>query len=804
MKLVILDPGFEHSHAHHESVNQSIHNVFSKYGHEVLVVAAKNLEPQAAEQLRTSGMDLLPWFETPCYPKNAEELPLEEHLSFSDSFYLEIVDLYKSQKLDGTEHLLFHTGYSFHYYGLSLAMWRLRHLLEGKLLICAMFHPGARLSPGTNAVELLAPVEYLRHRLATRMLGVAQSDVSLKIELATSSQAYQSIYQKLWNKYVSVHPAICYRPVIEPTVSAEGQQFRKRVLLYLGGVKSNKGFEFSAQLGAMAARKLPEIQFIFHFNDQFPGSNAYELLIHELESAGSPAQNVEIVRGNLSNQAYDELLSTCDVYCTLYDPVDYQFKSSGVLWDMLRFSGKKWLVTKKTWLRDELKQLGVSHSAVTFGEIESALAEVERMTQEDFPTTGPSSSIGNDFYRSMLMRPFGEWVNEQLFDQDKSNPRGRRSSTRPSVLVIRTNYGHFGEVSGPGGFVPFLREMGFDVVEKKVNLGNDGLGNLPDSDQEMMSAMTSGYITSYQPNSIAVETEIQREAHQYDIVHFVDGEHCGLLSALFREKAGYLGGPKLVATFHQPRTILKQIVKNPSFLNHFDLIQLMTPDQANYFTNYVSQEKLICVPHGVAEEIMVQRPLDSAAGKELSKLSDLIKRRKVLLTVGNWLRDFDSLIATATKLRHRNDIMFVIVSKNLELDIKGIDNVLLLNEGISDDALHWLYREAELLFLPLLDGAANNAILEAMAIGLPIATTDLPAIHFYTSRLARVAEPDPDKYAKMLETFIDLLSDENARSKLSLELKNRATELNWKNVSLRMVESLYRPCLNELIRAASH
>src|SRR5206468_3316004 len=52
---------------------------------------------------------------------------------------------------------------------------------------------------------------------------------------------------------------------------------------------------------------------------------------------------------------------------------------------------------------------------------------------------------------------------------------------------------------------------------------------------------------------------------------------------------------------------------------------------------------------------------------------------------------------------------------------------------ISDTALLNLYNDSRLLFLPLIDATANNSLMEASACGVPIITSDLPAVREYTN-----------------------------------------------------------------------
>jgi glycosyltransferase involved in cell wall biosynthesis len=224
-------------------------------------------------------------------------------------------------------------------------------------------------------------------------------------------------------------------------------------------------------------------------------------------------------------------------------------------------------------------------------------------------------------------------------------------------------------------------------------------------------------------------------------------------------------------------------------------LHLLAPDQANYFALLVPPGKLTCIPHGLTPQLLatVSGPeLSQFAGSELpSGFQELAGEKKILLTVGNWLRDFEALLETARLALDQEDLLFVIVSRGLDLDTQALPNVLLLNQGLSDQALQALYAAATLLFLPLKDGAANNAILEAMARGIPIVATDIPAVHYYTNGLATVSAPEPLHYAEALQRCVSDFANAEERAELALKMNARARELSWELVATDMLHSLY-------------
>jgi glycosyltransferase involved in cell wall biosynthesis len=808
LKIVIIDPGYAHPHAHHQAVDLAIYRALAKKKVEVVVITAKDMDIRSRQQALLAGMEVLPYFITPCYPNCANALPQRQHEVLSELFANEIIALFESGYLQGDEEILFHTGYSFHITGIARAVWFLRNNIRGRLLISMMFHPGARvLDSDEQRLEMFDHREYLRHKFALNTLHTASARAGIEVMITAPCRAYQRVYQTLWPiGKVQIHPALGYQALL-PNNSFVNQS-RPRVLLYLGGAKVDKGIEFAARLGAAAALAIPEAVFIFHFNNEFPGANNFASLIDELKQSGETNLNVEVHYGNLDADHYDALLQSSQIVCVLYEPMEYEFKTSGVFWDALRCANISWIVTSNTWPASELKELRIPHVNVDYGNLNQGVEKLAELIQHisQHILSGYEASRVDQDYLQLLNSSFGDWIYKQFVSKTFSLESGsvtkvnlNYQSNLGRILVVRTHYGHFSKLSGPGGFIPHLRGLGYQVDEWLLPLGAEQLKSVNVQLQNKFNELTNGYLRSYQGNSVAIETKIQREMHNYDIVHFVDGEHCGLLSAIYNLKSRLTSKTRLITTYHQPQSILQQIISNPQFLQGFDHIHLMSPCQVSYFEPLVGIERLSVVPHGIAPELFYDKlPLtiiEKNTDEWIPGLDDAVCGRLIVLTVGNWLRDYESLLATAKQMIVNSNIVFVIVSKDLKLDSDKLSNVYILNQGISDVQLHALYAKASMLFLPLQDGAANNAILEAMAHGLPIVSTDLPSTRFYTDELATLTLPTPSAYVKAIEDTLMAQTAPDVRQQTFTGLRNRAQSLTWQKVALKMHIKLYAPLL---------
>ena len=275
-----------------------------------------------------------------------------------------------------------------------------------------------------------------------------------------------------------------------------------------------------------------------------------------------------------------------------------------------------------------------------------------------------------------------------------------------------------------------------------------------------------------------------RPCHQ--CVHYIYPENSLVAGDLWKN------GHRLVLSCHQPGRGLSEIESNPAFANFFralrqaERVVLLSSNSLPDYERFCPADRLAVIPHGIDVEFF-QPP--SAPPK-----------RPLILTVGNWLRDYDFWLETATRLaRARSDVEFAVVA--LPRVVRGVreraerelGTRVRFISGVSDTQLRQLYHDASVLFLPLADASANNAVLEGMACGLPILASDLPAVREYAGDAALNFKLGDTNVAAALDR---LLRDEPLRQALGAAARRRAvSEFAWPVIARR-----YRQLYDELLR----
>lgn len=254
-------------------------------------------------------------------------------------------------------------------------------------------------------------------------------------------------------------------------------------------------------------------------------------------------------------------------------------------------------------------------------------------------------------------------------------------------------------------------------------------------------------------------------------------DHPGVYHFLYPENTlAYFDKPipancTIVASFHQPESFYAELRNTEAGrrqlanLSKTDVSIALSKRQQGFLENMFPGTPSYFLPHGVDTEFF-------SAG------SSPRKPRQVLL-VGNWLRDFECARAVADAIATKDpSVQFIVVSnagnKHFFENAANVD----FRSGIPNEELRALYRESQLLFLPLKGAVANNAVLEASACGLPVMITQHAEMEDYSAEdnlfhFNLGLHCEPENIAIQLLSILNNREELNRRSLIQRKIAER-------------------------------
>lgn len=271
----------------------------------------------------------------------------------------------------------------------------------------------------------------------------------------------------------------------------------------------------------------------------------------------------------------------------------------------------------------------------------------------------------------------------------------------------------------------------------------------------------------------------------------IRGSFSGLVHFMWAERDwGFLdllpGGHKLTlcATFHCCPDTFPLVISNSNRLLRLSAVILMSEVQRPYFLSHgVPSDRIHVIHHGVDCRYFNPCP---------PKMED----KFTVITVGGYRRNFSLLRELCVGLSWNQDIGFKIVGPRTSKSLfDGLTNVEFFSE-VGENQLLNLYQRASCFVMAVDAATANNAILEAMACGLPIVSEDVGAIREYTGSDCAIL-CKPGSVEALMEGILRLHERPELRLRMSVLARERAENLDWPLVAQKTVE-VYEKVLAEV------
>ena len=339
------------------------------------------------------------------------------------------------------------------------------------------------------------------------------------------------------------------------------------------------------------------------------------------------------------------------------------------------------------------------------------------------------------------------------------------------IHLIRTYHPHWGQHTGAHQFIHYLDPERFEIDDRVVAMGD---GDFPIKARVVRLGIK--YMVRrkgmrvYGLNDLLAEFAAGRHwwRREIDILHYLEGEHSLQFLPSIVSKLGQLRPrPRIVATFHQPPELLDRLI-NINNVQQVDHVIVLSPEQVSYFEQYLPADKVSMILHGVDTDFFC--PADRLEAP----------RGFQCLSVGSWLRDYDAVFEVAQRLNSEPDFEFQIVSSTVT-DREIPENVS-VQSGIDDEALRALYQQADVLFLPVTSATANNAVLEGIACGLPVVTTDLDSLRSYLPGQEAILVKDNDP-EHLVAALLRLHRNPELRTEMAAAARRRALDLSWAQIA---------------------
>ncbi|MBI5748887.1 MAG: glycosyltransferase family 4 protein [Nitrospinae bacterium] len=204
----------------------------------------------------------------------------------------------------------------------------------------------------------------------------------------------------------------------------------------------------------------------------------------------------------------------------------------------------------------------------------------------------------------------------------------------------------------------------------------------------------------------------------------------------------------------------------------------------------IPKEKIYVTYNGIDEKF---RPVHNKTIDNIKKKYGIFSR--YILFVGNQKphKNVDNILKAfkmAMEKEGLNHHLILVGVKNGYIKIAGeLDKRVIYINNHTDDDLVELYQSADLFLSPSLYEGFGLPMLEAMACGVPVVTSNRTSIPEVTGNAAILA--DPENIQEIANAICKVLKDENLKSDLIRKGLEQAKMFSWKRMAEETLE-LYK------------
>lgn len=293
---------------------------------------------------------------------------------------------------------------------------------------------------------------------------------------------------------------------------------------------------------------------------------------------------------------------------------------------------------------------------------------------------------------------------------------------------------------------------------------------------------TQREIISYSWKARKLAKNLMKE-REYDLCHAFFGFPCGAIAYLFRRKVPYIVSlrgsdvPGFNKRFSLQYLFLKPIIRNvwknskAVISNSEGLKELALKTQ--------SSAKIDIIPNGIDTEEFKPTTKGNDTKLRILSVSRLIKRKGIEYLLEG--------IQMVKEIFGDGFEVCIVGEGNQEQELKvmarqlKIDDVVIFEGYIEHAKLSAIYSNSDIFVLPSLNEGMSNTILEAMASGLPIITTDTGGTKELIDGNGIIVPMENSK--AIADAIGRLTEDSRLRDKMGEKSREIAEGMDWKNVA---------------------